>query len=115
MHFRTGLFVVALIGFGVSIAADPDSQTNGKTNSSLELRCRTVGEEEMVEVKFSDVTFIAAELSFLHDNGGKTVIQAKNGKVKIQSTGNHSHGSISGTRIETVFPSGIVSRRPKLF
>ena len=49
MRIAIGLFAVALIGLGVSIAADPESRSNGRAHSLVELRCRTVGEEELIE------------------------------------------------------------------
>ena len=99
-----GICVLTVIELGAVTAAVPE--VKGK-NDSIELKGRTIGDKDLVEMTFGDVCFVATELTFLHADGSKTTIRANGHNVELEN------GSInmSAKKLQTVFPGGILSRR----
>ncbi len=82
-----------------------DEPDKGADNSIV-LTCVRSDANELVEVQFRDVFIVAKELSFMHADGSKTTVHAKNGLVELEN----GTSTMSGKRIASCCPDGIFSR-----
>lgn len=103
MRIAALLLIVFVAGLTVSAAADAE-EGGGHT---VVLKCFRSDGNDLVEVSFGDIRLVTAELSFMHDDGTKTNVRAKDGNVELKS----SIGQVSGKEISFTDRNGAFGRR----
>ena len=103
---RTVAFICffAVVGISILVAADREGTVD---DNRVVLSCQRSDTKEMIEVRFGDITFVTTELSFVHGDGSRTDVRAKDGVVKLQN----GDTKISGKQISSSCRGGIFGRR----